>query len=830
VNLSFLQKPSRYINHELNATFRDSPVKVVLAFPDIYEIGMSHLGLKILYKIINDHPFASAERVFSPWTDLEAEMKRNGLLLNSLESGRPIADFDIIGFSLQYELSYTTVLNMLHLGGIPLKTGDRMTGSGRDYYPLIIAGGPCTVNPAPMSPYIDVFLIGDGEDAINDILNVYYNVKTQGDRKRESLLKALSAIDGIFVPSLHRSSGSIIRRRIIKSLNDAPYPDSPVVPYTSIIHDRINIEVLRGCTMGCRFCQAGIIYRPVRERNPEKVMELAEASLKNTGYAEVAFTSLSAGDYSCLLQVLQNFNKRFSKDKIALSLPSLRVASINSDILRQIRTVRKTGFTIAPEAGTDRLRKVINKNFSEEDYEAALRTLFEEGWNNLKLYFMIGLPTENGEDIEAIPKMVLKALKTARRYSKRFVNINVGVSPFVPKSHTPFQWCGQESSEELKSKKRYLKEILTKKGLQLKGHDLDMSVLEAAFARGDEQIAALVEKAWGLGCRLDGWSEVFDFEKWKTAMEETGIDAAGLAQKTYIQTDALPWDNIDIGVTKNFLWREYKAALSGEITADCRKICHSCGLDCNKEVSGHESTVVSMSIDTNLASFVGERPERQFRPVRIRAEFSKTGILKYLSHLELVMLIHRAIRRAGFPVEYSRGFNPSPRISFGPPLSVGAAGMREYFDMEVIPPFDLIENRERLNRLLPEGVFVTDMVAVPLKAESLDSFISRYEYEVKGADLSNIHVFLSKKEIPVNREKSAINIRNMVQEAIIIDEDKVKLLLMDNGEIKVRLGEILPLVCNAPVEKLDITRTAVYGWDGGWVNPIERSVQWIAKY
>jgi len=830
VNLSFLQKPSRYINHEVNAAFKDALVKVVLAFPDIYEIGMSHLGLKILYKIINDLPFASAERAFAPWTDLEAEMKKNASFLTSLESGRPLRDFDIVGFSLQYELSYTTVLNMLHLGGIPVKTEDRITGSSKDRFPLIIAGGPCTVNPAPMSPYIDAFLIGDGEEAIGDILDISYNWKTQGDGKRESLLKALSEIHGIYVPSLHRSNGSIIRRRIIKSLDDAPFPDSPVVPYTSIIHDRINIEVSRGCTMGCRFCQAGMIYRPVRERSPGKALELAETALKNTGYEEVAFTSLSAGDYSCLLQVVREFNRRFSKDRIALSLPSLRVASINRDLLREIRTVRKTGFTIAPEAGTERLRKVINKNFSEEDYEAALGILFEEGWNNLKLYFMIGLPTESAEDIEAIPKMALKALKTAKRFSKRFININVGVSHFVPKAHTPFQWCGQESSEKLKSKKNYLKEILTRKGLHVKGHDIEMSLLEAAFARGDEKAAPLLEKAWALGCRLDGWSEIFDFEKWKRAMDETGTDAGEFARKTFILPDLLPWYNIDIGVTKNFLWREYQGALSGEVTADCRKVCHNCGLDCNKTVNGQQSSAISLSIDARRLSIIGNRPDRQFKPVRIRVEFSKTGRLKYLSHLELVTLVHRAIRRAEFPLEYSRGFHPSPKISFGPPLSVGVAGLSEYFDLEVVPPFDLMANKRRINHLLPEGVSVTDMAAVSSKGCSLNSFISRYEYEVKGADVSNIQAFLSKKEIPVQREKTIINIRNMVEDARIIEEDKVQLLLTDKGEIKVRLGEILPIVCNAHMEMLDITRTAVYGWDGGWVKPIERSVEWIAKY
>jgi len=830
VNLSFFQKPSRYINHELNAVHKEAPVKVALAFPDIYEIGMSHLGLRILYKIINDLPFASAERVFSPWIDLEAGMKAKGSLLSSLESGRPLNKFDVAGFSLQYELSYTTVLNMLSLGGIPLKTKDRLNGGNR--YPLIIAGGPCTVNPMPMSPFIDAFLIGDGEEAVPEILETYHGWKMSGDGHKESLLKALSGIEGVYVPILHRSEGvnssfiphpsSFVRRRFIASLDDAPYPDKPIVPYTSIVHDRINIEVSRGCPMGCRFCQAGMIYRPVRERSPQKALELAEKALKNTGYEEVSFTSLSAGDYSCLLQLTQEFNNRFAKDNISLSLPSLRVAAVNRDLIREIRTVRKTGFTIAPEAGTDRLRKVINKDFSDEDYENSLTVLFDEGWLNLKLYFMIGLPTETDEDIDGIIHMALKAQKTARKYSKRRVNINIGVSPFVPKAHTPFQWYGQLPAEELKSKKDRIKSVLSKKGLNIKGHDVEMSLLEAAFARGDERLSPLIEMAWSLGCRLDGWSEVFDFRKWGKAMEAVGLDIKDFAQRNYEQSDSLPWDGIDMGVTKEFLWREYRKALTGELSSDCRKVCHNCGLSCDKD-TGKGKEEAPLASDTSASLLISVSPDRylnRFKPVRIRVEFSKTGILKYLSHLELMILYQRAVRRAEFPIEYSKGFHPAPEISFGPPLGVGIAGLSEYFDMKVTPPFDLIRNRDKLNSLLPEGASIRCMSAVPANAESLNSFVTCYEYEVKGGDLSGVRVFLSEKEVFAKREKYDINLREMVEEAEIVGEDAARIVLADRGDKKVRLGEILPVVFNTPIEELAVTRTALFGWDNGWVKPI----------
>jgi radical SAM family uncharacterized protein/radical SAM-linked protein len=839
VVFSFLQKPSRYINNEVNAIHKEAPVKVALAFPDIYEIGMSHLGLRILYKIVNDLPFASAERVFSPWIDLEAEMKGRGILLSSLESSRPLKNFDIVGFSLQYELCYTTVLNMLHLGGIPVRTEDRNV-SDSHHYPLVIAGGPCTVNPLPMSPFIDAFLIGDGEDAVKEILDAVNQWKTVGDGKRTSLLRALSGIQGIYVPAIHdprsdvqrsvHDPSSLIKRRILQSLDGAPYPDKPIVPYTAIVHDRINIEISRGCSMGCRFCQAGMIHRPVRERSPGRALTLATTSLRNTGYEEVAFTSLSAGDYCCLLQLIREFNRQFEKEKIALSLPSLRVSALNSDLLKEIRTVRKTGFTIAPEAGTDRLRRVINKDFTEEDYEQALRTIFKEGWLNLKLYFMIGLPTEREEDIEGILKMALKALKTARQYTKRFVNINIGVSPFVPKAHTPFQWYGQSPPDELRRKKNHMKDVLIKKGFNVKGHDVQMSILEAAFSRGNGNLSLLIEKAWSLGCRLDGWSEVFDFRKWEEAMNLTGIDAVAFAAKSFGYSDFLPWDFIDIGVTKQFLWKEYQEALSGEITTDCRKICHACGIGCSNTSDTQNSPVIAQALDTHQFPPAFNRSPRQFKPVKIRVEFSKTGRLRYLSHLELMTTFHRTMRRAGVPLEFSKGFHPAPKISFGPPLGVGVTGLSEYFDMEITPPFDLLLNTNKLNGMLPEGLAIKDMSVLPAKEISLNSFIRRYEYMIKSTAYSHVQKFLSEKEVNSAREKSTVNIRNMVEEARQIDEDTVKLLLLDQGEIKVRLGELLPVIFNTAMEELDITRTALYGWNRGWVKPIERSLQWTAKY
>ncbi|HEX8949529.1 MAG TPA: TIGR03960 family B12-binding radical SAM protein, partial [Dissulfurispiraceae bacterium] len=412
MNFSLFQKPSRYIDSEFNALKKEAAdVRIALTFPDTYEIGMSHLGLRILYEVINRLPFAAAERAFTPWNDLRDHMKKEGAPLCSLESGRPLSEFDVVGFSLQYELSYTTILDMLDLAGIPLRSSDRMTKQG---LPLIVAGGPATVNPAPMSAFMDAFLIGDGEEAVIELLEIVRQWKIGGGR-REELLRAVSNIEGFYVPMIHDQSHTRIKRRHINDLDSAPFPEKLVVPYTTIVHDRISIEVARGCTMGCRFCQAGIIYRPLRERSPQKVMEIAENMLKNTGYDEVSFSSLSTGDYSCLLPLIKGFNSRFRPSKTAVSLPSLRVASVSRDVLKEIKSVRKTGFTMAPEAATERLRCVINKDFTDADYERALEALFEEGWLTLKLYFMIGLPTEREEDIEAINEMAMRALRIAKR-------------------------------------------------------------------------------------------------------------------------------------------------------------------------------------------------------------------------------------------------------------------------------------------------------------------------------------------------------------------------------------------------------------------------------
>jgi radical SAM family uncharacterized protein/radical SAM-linked protein len=819
--LSF-KRPSRYINGELHSIHKNGAVKVALAFPDIYEIGMSHLGLKVLYSILNDLPFVSAERVFSPWLDLAEAMHKEGTLLSSLESARPLKDFDIVGFSLQYELAYATVLDMLHLGGIPVRSEERLD---RGVGPIVIAGGPCTLNPYPMAPFIDAFLVGDGEDAVKDIAGAVHDWKISGTNDRQALLRSLAKIEGVFVPSLGRDR--VVRRRIIASLEDAPFPDRPIVPFTRIVHDRINIEIARGCSMGCRFCQAGMAYRPVRERSPQRVLELAERSLRNTGYEDISFTSLSSGDYSCLYELMKGFNSMFAGKRVAISLPSLRVGTVSSGILRQIRTVRKTGFTIAPEAGTDRLRAVINKDFSEETYIKALETLFTEGWLNLKMYFMTGLPTETDTDIAAIPEMVRQAAKLSKKITGRHVNISVGVSSFIPKPHTPFQWHGQNDMTVLREKNDYIKRTLLRMGVKYKGHNEEMSLIEAVFARGDESIAAVIEEAWRSGCRLDAWTEAFDFRKWQAAFEAAGVDPGRSASMVYDTAATLPWDAIQTGVSKTYLLSEYDKATSARFTPDCRRQCGGCGLKCRTSEDGSAAVADIVGRGDTVSGRLKTSPREVSLKVRMR--YAKTGRARYLSHLELTTAVIRAMRRADFPFRYSSGFHPAPRVSFGPALGVGVAGLSEYLDLEVIPPFRTEKALAALNDTLPDGIFAEKMIVLPGGEKSLDSFIIRYCYEIRHADGLQAGPFLDSERVVISRDDGPVDIRPLVETLEQIDAETFRLVVKDSGKIRVRLDEVLPEVFGLAYEELDVTRTAMFGWDGEWSDPIERASVWTAK-
>lgn len=820
MNFSHFQKPSRYINAEYNAVRKEQlprdHVRMVLAFPDVYEVGMSHLGLRILYDILNGLPYAAAERVFAPWPDLEAHLKAASIPLSSLESRRPLSEFDVVGFSLQYELSYTTVLAMLDCAHIPVTADERMAAQRR--MPLILAGGPCTVNPAPMERFIDAFLIGDGEEAVVEIASVIFSAKQSGDASRESLLQALARIPGVYVPSIHRGDRRI-SRRIVADLDTAPFPTKPIVPYMQIVHDRIAIEISRGCTHGCRFCQAGMMYRPLRERKPGTILRIAEESLRNTGHGEVSLSSLSAGDYSGLLQLVGSMNRCFAGTGTALSLPSLRVGAVNRDVLREIRSVRKTGFTMAPEAATERLRAVINKDFTDEAYEAALGALFGEGWQTLKLYFMIGLPTETDADIAAIGEMALRALRIAKKQSGKFVNISITVSPFVPKPHTAFQWNGQEPLDEIRRKLAWLRTDMQKRRFKYKGHDPETSFLEAVFSRGDASLGLLIEQAWRLGCRLDGWSEHFDFAKWLTAMEMTGIDGHSLAERSFAVDGPLPWDMIDIGVSKEFLQRERERALAAVMTPECRTACSACGLRCALQDTAASPPAAEPAPACLHPSAPKVAPEAR---LRVRVRFSKTGRLRFLSHLELMTAITRGLRRARIRVAVSEGYHPKPVLAFGPPLGTGVAGEREYFDMDVLPPFQVSSAMDALNAVLPEGLAVSAMEVIGRQTPSLGSSIKRYTYRISGARqiLPDVQARMGRREpVMVQRDAKPVDIGPCIV-SVSADGDAFLLVVQESDGVTVRLQEMCEAIFGMPLQDLEVTRTAVYGGKQEWAEPL----------
>ena len=594
--LDRVQKPARYMGGEMNCVIKDPDsvaIRYAFAFPDVYEVGMSHLGSRILYDIINRREDALCERVFTPWVDMADLMRAEGVPLFSIETRSPVRDFDMLGVTLQYEMSYTNILEILNLAGIPLHSEDRTWE-----HPIVIAGGPCAFNPEPLHRFIDAFSLGDGEISTLETIDVVKQCKQEGVSREECLYR-LSQLRGVYVPSLYKTAyhkdGTLasfepirdgVPRTVVKNmiadLNTAAYPESIIVPFMEIVHDRINLEVLRGCTRGCRFCQAGMIYRPVRERSVERLLHLADSLVSETGYEEITLSSLSTGDYTCLPQLAHELMERYADERVALSLPSLRLDSRVKETLEETQKVRKTGLTYAMEAGTQRLRDVINKGITEEDLLSSVADAFAGGWSSVKLYFMFGLPTETEEDLNGIAdlasKVVRKYFETPRGVRARGLRVNCSASCFVPKPFTPFQWEPQDTIEQFEEKQRLLCRIMRIKGVEFNWHEPHVSFLEAVFSRGDRRTADVLETAWRLGCRFDGWSDQFSFEKWMQAFDSCGIDPSFYANRRREKGELLPWAFIDAGVTEGYLWHEREKAMRAETTPDCRKGCQGCGL------------------------------------------------------------------------------------------------------------------------------------------------------------------------------------------------------------------------------------------------------------
>ncbi len=591
--LHSVAKPARYTGGEWNAAVKNPAevaVRFALALSDVYEVGMSNLGLKILYGILNDRQDTYAERVYCPWPDMESAMRQAGTPLGSLETHTPLWNFDAVGFSLQYEMTYSNILTMLDLGGIPLESASRS-----DTDPVIVGGGPCAYNPEPLADFFDCFVIGEGETLIGEIAAVIASWKKQGRAGgRPALLRALAQLDGIYVPAFYQadydtsgafrqvtpiseSAPATISKRVVADLDTAPFPTRSIVPYLETVHDRIMLELFRGCTRGCRFCQAGVVYRPVRERKQETLVRLAQELADNTGYDEISLVSLSSADYSCLRELTNELLTRFAPQRISLSLPSLRVDSFSIELANEIQKVRRSGLTFAPEAGTQRLRDVINKGVTEADLFEAAGAAFRSGWSGIKLYFMIGLPTETDEDVLAIADLARKVFALSRGGRNR--KVTVSVSTFVPKPHTPFQWVPQLSVSEMERRQNMLRAALRDRSISFNWHDPQTSRLEGVFARGDRRLGKTLLEAWRRGARFDGWSEYFRPEIWAEAFEATGIDPDFYATRNRETDEPLPWGHIRCGAYDEWLVAEWKRSQSGELTSDCRHgECTGCGV------------------------------------------------------------------------------------------------------------------------------------------------------------------------------------------------------------------------------------------------------------
>ena len=568
--LTQVKRPSRYLGMEWGSLpAKDEGANLVrfcLAFPDVYEVGMSYLGFQILYDLIKKLPFADVERAYCPWIDMEEQMRSNHTPLWGLESGRPLSDFDVVGFTLQYELTSTNILTMLDLGGIPLRSADRGEGS-----PLIFAGGPGALAPEPLAPFIDVFCVGDGEVLLPGALQLLSEMKGSSRRER---LKALAALPGFYVPEC--PSAEVVKRQIISDPDASFLHTRMIVPNTSIVHDRVAVQVFRGCARGCRFCQAGMTERPMRERSADSVIAQIDALLQYSGLDEVGLLSLATCDWSQLETVIKKLSPMLSERKIKLSLPSLRMDSFSVELAAGLEPLRRGGLTFAPEAGSARLRNVINKGVSEEDIDASLDATFRHGWDRVKLYFMMGLPTETDEDLKGILEIINRASVAARRY-KRKGDIAVSLAGYVPKAHTPFQWEPQLDRASLRERGRWVKGQIKSRKVALSYHEPDQTFLEGVFARGDRKLADVIEEAWRRGARFDGWSDTFDLGRWLSAFESVGIDPTFYTERRRDLDEALPWDHIDSGVTKVFLRKELERALSLTSTPECRLVCSACG-------------------------------------------------------------------------------------------------------------------------------------------------------------------------------------------------------------------------------------------------------------
>lgn len=876
--LDSLEKPARYIGGEhfiIQKDWDKCTSKIALCFPDVYEIGMSHLGFKILYEELNKEENIIAERVFTPWIDMEKALREKNLPLVTLESFRALSEFDIVGFSLQYEMSYTNILLMLDLGKISMLQKDR-----KENDPFVIAGGPCATHPEPLCDFIDFFVIGDGEQLFSYLGKFIAELKAS-NKSRLEILVELAKMRGIYVPSLYDteidaktelevvvgakpeySSLGVpdkINRFFIESLKDYPFPTKSPIPHLTAIFDRFSVELSRGCTEGCRFCQAGMIYRPVRERNPKLVVDLVMDGIKNGGFDEASLTCLSTADYSAVTPLILDLLDNLSKNNSTLGISSLRAYGLDEKVFDKLAKVKSNSLTFAPEAGSERMRKVINKNISEADMLKTAENVFSRGWNKMKLYFMIGLPTETMEDVAAIMETGNKARLEGKKSGLRNADVTISVSSFVPKPHTPFQWVSMITFKEIEEKQDLLFQLSKKYNLNFRKHFSKISYLEGIVSRGDRRIGKIILEAYRNGARFDGWDECFKFDVWMNVVEKSGLNIANILG-TIRMDGKLPWDHIDVGLTPKFLENEYKRALNNHASPPCGKpnkehihytnleslekahdeekkklVCFNCGIACDLKgmVDERREFLTSMKAFKN-EPYVRENLKRvhlpdlrekrqQFVGFTYRINFSKIGSISFISHLDLQKIMARIFKRSELKVLYSEGFNPRPLFSFGPALALGISSMSEYFDVRIEDEWkNLDEILDKLQNNSEKGIIFNSVSVIDRKTVSIQDSVKIFKYFIPIRNSSSNKLTIENAIIKIN-ESAELNISSFSKKDQEYKQKNIKPFILNLTKSKLNLEEDKLKVIHevSPCKNLDGLEISVSVDQGSSIRPNE---------